>query len=241
MNSAVNTVHCIRTAVVLAGMVLVSSPAVAGEACSYLTLVPNVIEGQQAYAAGQQERPEPTHNNSVCIDIPVPLIGEKVVFNISSLATRDGTPAGAPVALRYMWMLGTLNLARADSSTTDNVTPGDFHLRGVFYGKAYTWALSDEWWANNVPGATENPHKLWLDKLIALQNRGIDIQLEICGVTMYNKGLTREDLYPGILVNQGAIARLVYLQNREGYAYIEPSYISNDFVDRQKVNKGNAD
>jgi intracellular sulfur oxidation DsrE/DsrF family protein len=150
--------------------------------------------------------------------------GEKALFNIDSKATTDGTSSGYPVALRHMWMLGTANLGLIKKLSLDKTT---FHIRGVIHGSAITWALSDQWWIDNVPGATGNPAKEFLDKITGLQAKGLDITLEACGVTMYGKGLTHDDLYPGIQVDQGAIGRIIDLQ-QNGYTYIQEGFVDND-------------
>jgi intracellular sulfur oxidation DsrE/DsrF family protein len=49
-------------------------------------------------------------NTTICVDIPVSLTKNHVVFSIDSLATTTGTDEGAPVALRHMWMLGSAML-----------------------------------------------------------------------------------------------------------------------------------
>lgn len=208
--------------ILCAGMALGSSSVFAADGCVYLPLVTNIIEGQQ------QTPPVPTANTVVCVDIPVRQNYERALFNIDSLTTRDGTTMGTPVALRHMYMLGVANMARAKSTPDEIAKLGDFHIKGVIHGKSLTWALSDQWWIDNVPGATGNPHKEWLNKINGLRAKGLDIQLEVCGVTMYGKGLTQADLYPGILVNQGAVGRILYLQNQEDYAYIQSGYIDND-------------
>jgi len=161
-------------------------------------------------------------NNSVCIDVPVNLNNEKVFFNLDSAVTTDGTAAGAPVGIRHMWMLANANAFRITKLGLD---PAGYSMIGLFHGDAATWALSNAWWIANVPGATGNPYGPWIDKLLAMKSTGISIQLELCGTTMFGKGWTNADVYPGIIVNQGAIGRIIDLQINQGYAYVQEGYV----------------
>lgn len=183
-----------------------------------------------------------TTNTQVCVDVPVAMNNEKVVFNLDIPVTTDGSANGTPAGLRHLWMLATANVARIQKFQLD---PSQFTIIGVMHGKAATWALSNEWWIDNVPGATGNPYAPWLEKILAMKAANINIQLEICGVTMRGKnwsniigstwvdanGVTHthtySDVYPGILVNQGAIGRIIDLQQK-GYAYYQEGYVDND-------------
>jgi intracellular sulfur oxidation DsrE/DsrF family protein len=156
-------------------------------------------------------------NHTICVNVPVGLPSQKMVFNIDSQITTDGTSGGHPVALEHMYKLGNANLARIKSS---NLVKGAFHIKGVIHGTAISWALSDKWWIDHVPGAKGNPNKEWLNKIADLQSKGMDIQLEACADTMASKGLTNADLYPGVLVNESAVGRLGDLQQL-GYTYIQ--------------------
>lgn len=156
--------------------------------------------------------------HTICVNVPVGLPSQKMVFNIDSQVTADGTSSGHPVALEHMYKLGNANLARIKAST---LVKGAFHIKGVIHGPAISWALSDKWWQDHVPGAKGNPHKEWLNKIADLRNnKGMDIQLEACADTMASQGLTNADLYPGILVNESAVGRLGDLQQL-GYTYIQ--------------------
>jgi intracellular sulfur oxidation DsrE/DsrF family protein len=157
-------------------------------------------------------------SHTICVNVPVGLPSQKMVFNIDSQVTTDGTSGGHPVALEHMYKLGNANLARIKSTT---LVKGAFHIKGVIHGPAISWALSDKWWQDHVPGAKGNPNKEWLNKIAELRNKqGMDIQLEACADTMASKGLTNADLYPGILVNESAVGRLGDLQQL-GYTYIQ--------------------
>jgi len=215
-------------AVALTGAILGSTSALAD--CKTPPLVPNII----AKLDGSTD-PAKTTNTTICVDVPVQLMDEQALFNIDSLATTDGTPAGAPVALRHMWMLGIANIARAKAFA--DVDLSNFHIKGVIHGSAVTWALNDAWWQRQVDEDGNqlypdgNPYKDWIEKIFALQDKGLDIQLEVCGVTLMGKGLhhtaTDDDVYLGIHVNQGAIGRIIDLQ-QNGYTYIQEGYIDND-------------
>lgn len=158
--------------------------------------------------------------DGICVNVPVGLPSQKMVFNIDSPVTTDGTSHGHPVALQHMVKLGNANLTHIKESS---LSKGAFHIKGVIHGPAISWALNDKWWIKNVPGAKGNPNKEWLNKIADLrQNKGLDIQLEACADTMVEKGLTNADLYPGIQVNESAVGRLGDLQQL-GYTYIQES------------------
>lgn len=157
-------------------------------------------------------------SHTICVNVPVGLPSQKMVFNIDSQVTTDGTSGGHPVALEHMYKLANANLARIKNTS---LVKGAFHIKGVIHGPAISWALSDKWWQDHVPGAKGNPHKEWLNKIADLRNnKGMDIQLEACADTMASKGLTNADLYPGVLVNESAVGRLGDLQQL-GYTYIQ--------------------
>lgn len=155
-------------------------------------------------------------SSPVCVDVPVKLEEPKVVFNMDHNALRsDGV---TPIGMRHMVMLSTAIKNRIDAG---QVKAKDVSVIGVFHGGPAQWVLTNEWWADNVEGATGNPHAIWLQKLAGLKAMGVNIQIEICGVTMTGKGWTNDLVYPGVVVNQGAIGRLVDLQ-QDGYATIQP-------------------
>ena len=145
-------------------------------------------------------------NTSVCVDAPVALEKAKVVFNLDMPVT-DG--AGNPVGLRHMWMLGNAIKARINAGLID---PQDVSIIGIFHGSGSAWAL------NSTPMAG------WIERLFALKNEGVNLNLEMCGVTMLGKGWSNADLYSSdngfIHVNQGAIGRIIDLEQHK-YAYIQ--------------------
>jgi len=176
---------------------------------------------------------DPT-NSTVCVDVPVALKTNHTLFNLDSLATTDGTSAGAPVGLRHMWMFGNAMKGRVAHGA---MNPDDIQIIGVIHGTALSWALNDAWWQSqkdedgNQLYPNGNPNKDWIEKLFALNNGGIHIQLEVCGVTLRGAGLTRDNVYSSangrIYVNQGAIGRMVDLQQK-GYTYIQEGWVDND-------------
>lgn len=147
-------------------------------------------------------------NTSVCVDAPVALEKAKVVFNLD-VAVRDG--AGNPTGLRHMWMLGTALKARIDAGLVD---PKDVSIIGVTHGSGISMVLG-----NNTAKDRE-----FIEKIYALNNQGVNISLEICGVTMLGKGLTNANLYSSengmIHVNQGAIGRIIDLEQHK-YVYMQ--------------------
>ena len=145
-------------------------------------------------------------NTSVCVDAPVALEKAKVVFNLDT-PVIDGS--GNPVGLRHMWMLGTALKARIEAGLLD---PKDVSIIGIFHGTGSAWALKNTTMAG------------WIEKIFALKNAGVNVNLEMCGVTMLGKGWTNDNLYSsdnGIIhVNQGAIGRIIDLEQHK-YAYIQ--------------------
>ena len=173
-------------------------------------------------------------NTTVCVDVPVNLTRTKVVFNLDSLATANGAANGIPVGLRHMWMLGTAIKDRIDRGLMD---PSKVSIIGIFHGSSAVWGLSDDWWTANK-GTAGNPNKVWIERLFALKNAGVNIQLEICGVTMFGNGWSNvitpthptSDVYSSINgsihVNQGAIGRLIDLE-QHGYTYIQEGFVDS--------------
>lgn len=229
-------------AALVAGAIFGSTAVFAAEGCTYETLVSNVIAGIDLYNAGLKADPTPTANTTVCVDEPVRLTKSHMLFNMDTPVTTDGTTNGTPAGLRHMWMLGMANIARAKgvlkaTSGATNLLP-NFHIRGILHGSALSWALNDAWWQKQVDDDGNqlypdgNPNKAWIEKVLALKNQvvagaNLDIQLEVCGVTLMGKGLSSDDVYPGIRVNQGAFGRMSILA-QEGYTIVQEGWIDND-------------
>lgn len=215
------------------GALLCSTSAFAD--CTYPTLASNVTEGIDLYNAGLQDTPAPTKNNTVCVDVPVKLFANKMVFNIDSPVTSDGTAKGTPTALKHMWLMGAANIARVKGVTKHGgtISLSDFHIKGIIHGSALSWALNDAWWQSQVDDDGNqlypdgNPNKKWIKKVLGLQSKGLDIQLEVCAVTLMGKHLSDTDVYPGILVNQGAFGRMSAL-HQDGYAIVSEGWVDND-------------
>jgi intracellular sulfur oxidation DsrE/DsrF family protein len=182
---------------------------------------------QQLYIVNDPNNPnEPPDDGGVCIDIPVNLKHVKVVFNIDTPVMSGPNP----VALRHMWMVGTALKARIEAGL---IEPDDISIIGVFHGSAMAagWAFK------------KSPVADWINKILALANPddgtpAVNMQLEVCAATlkgMQLKGATLANgeplderaVYPGLYVNQGAIARLIDLQQK-GYVYIQEGLIDND-------------
>jgi len=213
------------------------STAFAADGCTYPTLASNVTAGIDLYNAGLQATPAPTVNTTVCVDVPVQLMKNNMVFDMDTPVTTDGTTNGTPAGLRHMYMMGAANIARAKgvlkaTSGAVDLLP-NFHIKGIIHGTALSWALNDAWWQAQVDEDGNqlypdgNPNKGWINKLIGLKNQGLDIQLEVCAVTLMGKGLSNTDVFPGILVNQGAFGRMSAL-SQEGYAIVSEGWIDND-------------
>lgn len=220
-------------AITIAGAMLGSSYAFAD--CTYPTLASNVTEGIELYNAGLKADPTPTKNTTVCVDVPVQLMKNKMVYNMDVPATKDGTANGSPNGLRHMWLMGSANIARAKgvkNKTGLDILP-ELHIKGIIHGSALSWALNDEWWQSQVDEHGNqlypegNPNKESIDKVLALQSKGLDIQLEVCAVSLMGKGLSDTDVYPGILVNQGAFGRMSAL-SQEGYVIVSEGWVDND-------------
>ena len=176
-----------------------------------------------------------TKNTTICVDVLNNLTANHFVFDIDTPVTKDGTVNGVPSALNHMWLMGSANLAFIKNvlKNTGNDVSAKFSIKGIIHGSALKWALNDAWWQAQVDEdgnqlyPNGNPNKAWFDKLNALKANGMDIQLETCGVTLEGAGLTRDDVYPGILVNQGAFGRMSSL-HQQGYAIVSEGWVDTD-------------
>jgi intracellular sulfur oxidation DsrE/DsrF family protein len=164
-------------------------------------------------------------NATVCVDVPVNLSRAAVVFNMDMDARDTSTTPPTPIGMRHMVLVATALKARVAAGL---IQTRDIAIVGVFHGAAASWVLNDAWWQSQVDAANNplypdgNPYKNWLDQLLAFKAQGIPVQLELCGVTMNGKGWTNANLYPGVLANQGAIGRLIALENAH-FAFIHPA------------------
>ena len=170
-----------------------------------------------------------------CIDVPVNLDEVKVLFNIDNATV--GSDGVTPVALRHMALLGKVMQHRIEIG---DMTQGDVAIVGIFHGPA----MSQSRWPfkNGMPAEV----KKWVDTIFALKNAGINIQLEVCGVTLKGMQLKAKSLGKAgwfmmderavysnvdtdgigpdttgrIYVNQGAVGRMIELQQHD-FAYLQ--------------------
>ena len=208
-----------------------------------------------------------TKNSTICVDVPNVLVSNQFVFDIDTPVTSDGTVDGTPSAFKHMWLMGSANIAflknqhglNADGTISDPVvksvvvTPTvtddikQMSIIGIVHGSALKWALSDAWWEAQVDDdghqlyPNGNPNKAWFAKIAAMQAKGMDIRLEVCGVTLEGAGLTRDDVYSDsttgfrILVNQGAFGRMSHLHKFDGYAIVSEGWVDTDGNDYEHM------
>lgn len=196
-----------------------------------------------------------TTNTTICVDQLNYLSSNHFVYNIDTPVTADGIPAtagGTPLAFKHMWLMGSANAlviskkfggVDPTTATTDPAFPKglpQFSIIGIIHGSALKWALSDAWWEAQTDAMGHqlypdgNPNKAWFAKIQALEAQGMDIRLEVCGVTLEGAGLTRDDVYVDpdtgwrIPVNQGAFGRMSHLHAVDGYAIVSEGWEDND-------------
>jgi len=184
--------------------------------CEKLPLVLNLAPFSSTYG---------DTNNSVCVDVPVALKEVHVVFNLDT-NTMDGNHSS--VGLKHMFMLGTAIKDRIDRGL---VNPSNVSIIGVLHGTAAKWATNDT--LSHSAAEYIAIQRGWINKIMALKNAGVNLQLEICGVTMRGNNWTNDNLYTPIdslgnpsgkiYVNQGAIGRIIDLQQQK-YVYIHEGY-----------------
>jgi len=218
-----NNKSCLFKSLFLAAAIFGSPGAFAGntdtgvlDQCEKLPLVLNLAPFSTTYGDA---------NNSVCVDVPVALKEVHVVFNLDT-NTVDGNHVS--VGLKHMFMLGTAIKDRIDRGL---VNPSNVSIIGVLHGTAAKWATND-----SLTHATSEyiaTQRFWINRIMALKNAGVNLQLEICGVTMRGNSWTNDNLYTPvdsqsnpigkIYVNQGAIGRIIDLQQQK-YVYIHEGY-----------------
>jgi intracellular sulfur oxidation DsrE/DsrF family protein len=193
--------------------------------CEYPPLVLNM-----GGFAQQGTPPWGTENTKICVDVPVALDKVHVLFNLDT-NTVDGN--GNSVGLKHLVMLGTALKDRIDKGL---LKPKNVEIVAVMHGSAAPWAIK-----TGHPGSASDAVKQqgWMNKIFDLKKAGINIQLEICGVTMMGSHWTKDDLYTyddtgnaidpasRIYVNQGAIVRIIDLE-QHGFAYIHEAYEDHD-------------
>jgi len=148
-------------------------------------------------------------NNTVCIDVPVNLTKSKVVFSINNNVAGVGVDGnGNSNGLKHLVMLGTVIKNRIANGL---IKPDEVSIIGILHGSAIGWGTKNTNQAN------------WINQIFQLQQDGVNIQLELCGVTMLGAGMNNGMIYTDpnlarngkIHVNQGAIARIMYLEQRK--------------------------
>ncbi len=220
-------------AVFFTGAMLISNYASAD--CSYLPLANGLAAGWDKMIDGTEASFKPDPNTSVCVEIANGVTKNFFVFNIDTPVTKDGTESGTPSALSHMYLMGSANLAYIKNvlKATGNDVSGSFSIKGIIHSHALEWALNDEWWKAQVDSdgnqlyPNGNPNKAWFDKINWLKAHGMDIQLEVCSVSLSSAGFTHNDVYPGIKTNQGALGRMSVL-HQNGYAIVSEGWVDND-------------
>ena len=156
-------------------------------------------------------------NDTICVDIPVALKKAKVVFNIDNSVAGGGVDGNGNInGLKHMAMLGTMVKARIAAGLME---ADDVSIIGVMHGGAIGAAY---YYASPTPQQIQQ--QKWIEMIWGLKQAGVNIQLEVCGVTMRGQNKTRADLYVGsgngkIYINQGAVGRIIYLEQQK-YVYM---------------------
>ena len=153
--------------------------------------------GAQAMAAEPAAAAPAIH-----VDIPVPLKHANVVFNMDHRAFVGDLPVG----MNYMHLLSM-------RYHKDHITG---KIIGVFHGAAAYMVLNDKAYDAARHVKTGNPYA---PVIAALQKQGV--QIEECRVSMKAHHWGNANLLPGVLVNGGAVARLIELE-QQGYVQIQP-------------------
>ena len=141
-------------------------------------------------------------SDQIRVDIPVVLEKADVVFNMDHLAFVGDMPVG----MNYMRLLS----ARFREMKTKG------QIIAIFHGDAAYMTLNDKAYNAYRKVNTGNPYKGLIGGLLASQ-----VQIEECAVSMKNHQWGNEDLLPGIMVNSGAVSRLIQLVQK-GFVQIEP-------------------
>ena len=228
-------------AAILAGAMLGTTFASYASAdCSNLPLANGLAAGFDKLIAGTETTFKPSPNTTVCVDIANGLTQNFFVFNIDTPVTKDGTVDGTPSAFNHMYLMGSANLASINKAAqAGNDVKALYSIKGIIHGSALKWALNDAWWQKQVDEDGNqlypegNPNKAWFDKINWLKEHGMDIQLEVCAVTLSGANLTHDDVYPGILVNQGAFGRMSKL-HQLGYGVVSEGWVDADGKHKDK-------
>ena len=243
-----NKFKTILLTVVVTGFIFSSATAFA------VKLVPGTTEPcEQLWLVNDVDNADlvdiPDVNGGTCIDVPVNLKKVKVLFNLDNALTSHADSV-TPVGLRHLALLGDVMQDRIAKGLIES---SNIEIVGIIHGEAMSKAL----WPfknNYFPGPSglsgmPADVKFWVDKIFAHKNAGINIQLEVCGVTLkgmqkklkgkgagfwhkmderaiYTNDSTTDPLDSDptddgrILVNQGAVGRIIELQ-MNGFAYLQ--------------------
>lgn len=191
----------IISAAVLCSILLISGAVTAGEHekisyldnCKYLPLVNN---------------PKNPSNKSVCVDAPVALEKVKVVFDM----TQGVEPGKQHTGLRHMSLFAKALKGRMMKG---KIKAENISIIGVIHGSTALKALATK---NNMSVET----KKLVDTIFEFKNKGVNINLEVCGVTLHGMKTKSpkadftlyKNLDNVIHINQGAIGRMIDLQQK---------------------------
>lgn len=153
--------------------------------------------------AAPEYDPDDTEHLQVTEDV-------RVVFH----ATADVWKKGTPQSLWYLHKLVTQGYPSLGVPTEAL----DFKL--VAHDKPVYWFFNDEAWAKakGKAGAAPQDHNPHKELIQALLDAGVDI--EVCAVTLKNKGWSKDMLLPGIKVTPAGVPRVLDLQ-LQGFAYLK--------------------
>jgi len=141
-------------------------------------------------------------SHAIRIDVPVVLDKADVVFNMDHLAFTGDLPVG----MNYMRLMA--------GRFRDWKTKGE--IVAVFHGDAAYMTLNDRAYNAYRKVSSGNPYKALIAGLLES-----GVRIEECAVSMKNHEWGNDDLLPGIMVNSGAVGRIVQLVQK-GYVQIEP-------------------
>ena len=222
------TTLSVLAATMITGAILASNSALADDDhkhkkalytdnCQFLPLVNN---------------PQNPASQTVCVDAPVALTKVKAIFDMTQAAPENNKPH---TGLRHMGMLAQALMGRINN---DLINPKDISIVGVIHGSSAVKSLA-------LANSNDNSEtKKLIDNIFGLKKKGVNINLEICGVTlngmkqaktaeilaanpdmdpmvakaMVDNGMqlySNEALGGVIHVNQGAIGRMIDLQQRK--------------------------
>lgn len=137
-------------------------------------------------------------SNPIQIDVPVQLKKADAVFNILHIDPQ------APDRQTSLFLLQVVSGVLKQRQTPS-------HLIAIFHSGGAALACNDATY-NRLTGSTKgNPYKA---DIAAIQKTGV--QTEICVKSMQFQNIKKGDLLPGILVDGGALIRIIEL-TQKGY------------------------